>query len=62
MEETTKAITFKRLPILGQPKVLYEEWKFTFEHWCRKYKVKDEDRTEFLITLKLSQLILLDLL
>ena len=54
MEETTKAITFNRLPILGQPKVLYEEWKFAFEHWCKKYKVKDEDRTEYLIALTID--------
>lgn len=51
MEESTKAITFNRLPILGQSKVLYEEWKFAFEHWCKKYKITEEDRTEYLIAI-----------
>ena len=49
METTTKAITFSRLPILGEEKVQYEEWKFAFENWCRKYKIENEEKNEYLI-------------
>ena len=31
----TKAIKFNRLPILGKPKVEFEDWKFSYERWCK---------------------------
>jgi len=49
METTTKAITFIRLPILGEEKVQYEEWKFAFKNWRRKYKIENEEKNEYLI-------------
>ena len=42
MESQTKIITFNRLPILGNSKVSFDEWKFSFDHWCKTFKVTEE--------------------
>ncbi|ORX86084.1 hypothetical protein BCR32DRAFT_275758 [Anaeromyces robustus] len=42
MENQTKTLTFNRLPILGSSKVTFDEWKFSFNHWCETFKVIDE--------------------
>ena len=51
MENSTKAITFNRLPILGKDKVSFEEWNFAFERWCKTNKVEDTEKIEYLISL-----------
>jgi len=40
--ENQKTLTFNRLPILGSSKVTFDEWKFSFDHWCGTYKITDE--------------------
>jgi len=47
----TKAITFNRLPILGKPKVEFEDWKFSYERWCKTNKVDDDEKVECLISI-----------
>jgi len=52
MENSTKAITFNRLPILGKDKVSFEEWHFSYERWCKANKIEEEeDKIEYLISL-----------
>ncbi len=46
----TKAITFNRLPILGKPKIEFEDWKFSYERWCKANKVDDNEKLECLIS------------
>ena len=47
----TKSITFSRLPILGKITVEFEEWKFSFERWCKSNKVEESEQLECLISL-----------
>ncbi len=47
----TKAITFNRLPILGQSKVEFEDWKFSYERWCTSNKIADDQKLEYLISI-----------
>lgn len=42
MENQSKTITFNRLPILGSSKITFDEWKFSFDHWCKTFKITDE--------------------
>ncbi len=46
----TKAITFNRLPILGKPKVAFEEWKYSYERWCKSNNVNEDEKLECLIS------------
>eukprot|EP00833_Pecoramyces_ruminatium_P003399 jgi/Orpsp1_1/1177431/evm.model.c7180000061429.1 len=47
-----KSINFNRIPILGQPKVDFDDWKFSYERWCASNKVVgDEEKLECLISL-----------
>ena len=47
----TKAITFNRLPILGKPKVEFEDWKFSYERWCKTNEIDDDEKVECLISI-----------
>ncbi|ORX77200.1 hypothetical protein BCR32DRAFT_283408 [Anaeromyces robustus] len=47
----TKAITFNRLPILGKPRVEFEDWKFSYERWCSSNKVTEDEKLECLISI-----------
>jgi len=47
----TKAITFSRIPILGKTKIEFEDWKFSFERWCKSNNVNDDEKLECLISL-----------
>ncbi len=47
----TKAITFNRLPILGKPKVEFEDWKFSYERWCTANKIDENEKLECLISI-----------
>eukprot|EP00833_Pecoramyces_ruminatium_P005637 jgi/Orpsp1_1/1179669/evm.model.c7180000070274.1 len=52
MDNSTKGITFNRLPILGGDQISFEEWKFTFERWCGTNKVTEEEqKIEYLFSL-----------
>ncbi|OUM59531.1 hypothetical protein PIROE2DRAFT_14919 [Piromyces sp. E2] len=46
----TKSITFNRLPILGKSKVEFEDWKFSYERWCKTNKI-EEEKLECLIAI-----------
>lgn len=47
----TKSITFNRLPILGKSKVEFEDWKFSYERWCKTNKIEEEEKLECLIAI-----------
>ena len=47
----TKTIMFNRLPILGNPKVEFEDWKFSYERWCSVNNVGEQEKLEFLISI-----------
>ena len=47
----TKAITFNRLPILGKSKVDFEDWKFSYERWCKSNNVDEDEKLECLISI-----------
>ncbi len=52
MQSDIKTLTFNRLPILGTPKVKYDEWKFSFDHWCSTFKVTEEsEKIDYLFAL-----------
>ncbi len=51
MDESTKAITFNRLPILGKAGTDYDDWKFSFESWCKNNDVEDERRIDYLTSI-----------
>jgi len=46
----TKTITFNRIPILGQSKVDFDDWKFSYERWCTSNKVEEKEKVECLIS------------
>ncbi|OUM59478.1 hypothetical protein PIROE2DRAFT_15004 [Piromyces sp. E2] len=47
----TKSITFNRLPILVKSKVEFEDWKFSYERWCKTNKIEEEEKLECLIAI-----------
>ena len=38
-----KTLTFNRLPILGNTNISFDEWKFSFDHWCNTFKITEEE-------------------
>ncbi|ORX77806.1 hypothetical protein BCR32DRAFT_247656 [Anaeromyces robustus] len=51
MENSTKVITFNRLPILGGDKISFDEWYFSFERWCKSNNIENNEKIEYLISL-----------
>jgi len=49
--DSAKSITFSRLPVLGHPKTEFNDWKFSFEHWCKINKVPEEEKVEYLTSI-----------
>ncbi|MBP5482801.1 MAG: hypothetical protein J6X99_00855, partial [Bacteroidales bacterium] len=42
---------FSRLPILGKPKVEFDDWKFSYERWCKLNNISEEEKLECLISI-----------
>ncbi|ORX63737.1 hypothetical protein BCR32DRAFT_307342 [Anaeromyces robustus] len=52
MENQSKSITFNRLPILGSSKTTFDEWKFSFDHWCKTFNITEEsEKIDYLLAI-----------